>query len=252
MQDKVEGAPLPVLEVQLDPGEQVIAEVGEFSWMTDSIEMSTGTGGGVGGRGLMGALKRAAGGSSFLFNTFTATTAPGMVAFAAKLPGSIFPIDVGSGRAYLCHRRGFLAATPGVEVSVALQQSFRGGIFGGEGFILQQIAGSGRAWVELAGHVSAYDLAAGQTMRAHPGHVGLFEASVSFQVQRVPGLANRYLGDDGHHVVILSGPGRIWLQSLPLPLLAGSLAPYLPSGGDGSAASTGFVSGALGGLLRGN
>jgi uncharacterized protein (TIGR00266 family) len=227
MQDTVLGTVMPVLEVRLQPGESVVSEVGEFSWMTKSIEMKTGSGGGVGGHGLMGALKRVAGGSTFLFNTFTAEKRPGMVAFAAKQPGSILPVDVGPAD-YFVHRRGFLAGLHGIHVSVGHQQSFRGGVFGGEGFLLQKIHGQGRAWVELSGHVCEYTLQAGEDMRVHPGHVGLFEGSVKFEVKRVKGMANRYLGEDGHHYVELVGPGRIWLQSMPVPILAGALLPYLP------------------------
>lgn len=252
MQEAVQGTVLPVLEITLEPGESVVSEAGEFSWMSDAIEMSTGSGGGVGGHGVMGALKRAAGGSTFLFNTYTAQGGAGMVAFAAKLPGKILPIDLSPGNEMMSHRHGFLAGTPGVEVSVALQQTFRGGIFGGEGFLLQRLAGTGRAWIELSGEVLAYDLVAGQTMRVHPGHVGLFQSSVSFQVVRVPGMANRYLGDDGHHFVVLTGPGRVYLQSMPLPILAGALQPYLDGGRSGpveAGAAGGAVGGVLGGLL---
>jgi uncharacterized protein (TIGR00266 family) len=227
VKDEILGTMMPVLEVTLDPGESVVSEVGEFSWMTKSIEMKTGTGGGVGGHGLIGAIKRAAGGSSFLFNTFTADKQPGMVAFAAKLPGSVFPVDVGPTE-YMVHRRGFLAGIHGIEVSVGHQQTFRGGIFGGEGFILQKIHGNGRAWIELSGNVCEYNLQAGDEMRAHPGHVGLFESTVKFEVRKIKGISNRYLGDDGFHFVQLSGPGRVWLQSMPVPILAGALVPYLP------------------------
>ena len=114
MQHQVKGSVLQVLEISLDPGESVLSEDGEFSWMTDSIQMTTGMGGGAGGKGLLGAVKRAAGGSTFLFNTFTAEGAPGMIAFAAKLPGTIFPIELN--QEYLAHRHGFLAGTPGVQV----------------------------------------------------------------------------------------------------------------------------------------
>jgi uncharacterized protein (TIGR00266 family) len=253
MRDTVQGTVMPVLEVLLDPGESVVSEAGEFSWMTDTVQMATGAGGGAGGRGLMGALKRAASGSSFLFNTYTAQGGQGMVAFAAKLPGKILPIDLAPDAEYIAHRHGFLAGTPGVHIDVALQQSFRGGIFGGEGFLLQRLSGTARAWIELSGEVLAYDLAPGQTMRAHPGHVGLFQASVTFQVQRVPGITNRYLGDDGHHFVVLTGPGRVYLQSMPITILAGALQPYLDTGnGAGAAVGGGVLGGALGGLLRGD
>ena len=251
MRHQVKGSVLPVLEIELDPGESVVSEAGEFSWMTETVQMSTGMGGGAGGKGLLGAVKRVAGGSSFLFNTYTAEGARGMVAFAAKLPGSVFPIELN--QEYLAHRHGFLAGTPGVQISVALQQSFRGGIFGGEGFLLQRISGAGTAWIELSGEVMTYDLQAGQTLRVHPGHVGLFQASVSFQVVRVPGMANRYLGADGHHFVVLTGPGRVWLQSMPIPILAGALSPYL---GDDShpvaaGAAGGVVASAIGNILGG-
>jgi len=251
MQSTVKGTVMPVLEIVLDPGESVVSESGEFSWMTDSIQLATGMGGGMGGKGLLGAIKRAAGGSTFLFNTYTAATTPGMVAFAAKLPGSIFPIELGAGHDYLAHRHGFLAGTQGVQIAAALQQTFRGGIFGGEGFILQRISGAGQAWIELSGEVVAYDLQPGQVMRVHPGHVGLFETSVSFQVIRVPGLANRYLGADGHHFVVLTGPGRIWLQSMPLPILGGALSPYMSGEGHPveAGAAGGIVASALGNIL---
>ncbi|MGH9047309.1 MAG: TIGR00266 family protein [Acidimicrobiales bacterium] len=245
MQHQIKGSVLQVLEIELDPGESVVSEDGEFSWMTDNVQMTTNTGMGAGGKGLFGAVKRMAGGGTFLFNTFTAEGATGMVAFAAKLPGAILPIDLD--QEYLAHRHGFLAGTPGVEISVALQQSFRGGIFGGEGFLLQKIGGSGQAWIELSGEVMTYDLQAGQTMKVHPGHVGLFQSSVSFQVIRVPGIANRYMGDDGHHWVVLSGPGRVWLQSMPIPILAGAMAPYL--GGEARPAAAGAAGGAVASAL---
>ena len=253
MKDQVIGSTLPVLEVTLDPGESVIAEVGEFSWMTDSIQMSTGMGGGVGGQGLMGAIKRVAGGSSLLFSTYTAQGSAGMIAFAAKLPGSILPVDVGRGAEnadYMVHRRGFLAGTAGIKISSGFQQSFSAGIFGGEGFILQRIGGQGRAWVELSGEVVSYELSAGESLRVHPGHVGMFQSSVSFQVMRVQGIANRYFGGDSHHFGVLSGPGKVWLQSMPLPVLAASLAPYLQQGDRGKAVEGGVIGGVIGDLLR--
>jgi uncharacterized protein (TIGR00266 family) len=248
MKEQVIGSTLPVLEISLDPGEGVIAEVGEFSWMTDSIQMSTGMGGGAGGRGVMGALKRAAGGSTFLFSTYTAQDCAGMIAFAAKLPGSILPVDVGRGAEYMVHRHGFLAGTPGIEISAGFQQSFTAGVFGGEGFILQRVGGEGRAWVELAGEVVPYELGPGQSLRVHPGHIGMFEASVAFQVMRVQGITNRYFGGDSHHFGVLSGPGKVWLQSMPLPILAASLAPYLPHA-DGDRGRPTVEGGAIGGII---
>lgn len=251
MEDKLLGTTLPVLSISLDPGESVVAEVGEFSWMTDSIQMSTGMGGGGDGQGLMGALKRKMAGSSLQFSTYTAQGAPGTIAFASKVPGSILPVDLAYGREYMVHRHGFLAGTQDIQISAGFQQSFTAGIFAGEGFILPRIGGQGRAWVELAGEVVRHDLAAGQSLRVHPGHVGMFEASVAFQVMRVQGIANRYFGGDVHHFAVLSGPGSVWLQSMPLSILAASLAPYLGDAkGRGAAVEGGAVGGDIGDLLR--
>lgn len=239
---------MPVLEVTLEPGESVISESGEFSWMSDavalSVSASASAGGGGGGGGLMGTLKRVAGGGTFLFNVYTAQGGTGIVSFAAKLPGHIFPVDVAAGQEYMAHRHGFLAGTPGIGISVALQQSFSGGIFGGEGFLLQHLSGEGRAWIELSGEVVTFDLAPGQSMRVHPGHVGLFQSTVNFSVVRVPGITSRYFGSDGHHFAVLTGPGRIWLQSMPLPILAGALEPYLENRGDHHPEASGMVGGA--------
>jgi uncharacterized protein (TIGR00266 family) len=231
MEETIHGTTMPVLELSLQAGESIVSEAGEFSWMSDSIQMDTNTGGGMGGKGIMGAVKRAVSGASLMMTTYTAQGGAGSVAFASKVPGHILPIDVAPGNEFMVHRHGFMAATQGIELTMGFQQSFRGGIFGGEGFVLQKIAGTGRAFVDLSGEVIVYDLEPGQTMRVHPGHAGLFQASVTFSVQKVPGLTNRYMGSDGHHFAVLTGPGRIWLQSMPIPLLAGVISEYLPDQG---------------------
>jgi uncharacterized protein (AIM24 family) len=248
MDETIHGTVMPVLELTLQPGESIISEVGEFSWMTDAIQLSTGSGAsaGMGGSGLKGMVKRAVSGSSMLLSTYTAEGGVGAVSFASKVPGHIVPIDVSPESEYMVHRHGFMAATPGITVGVGFQQSFKGGIFGGMGFLLQKIGGTGRTFIELSGEVLAFDLVAGQSMRVHPGHVGLFQASVTFQVVRVPGLMNRYMGDDGHHFAVMTGPGRIWLQSMPLAILAGSLRPFL---GDEHPAAAGAAGGAAAGML---
>jgi uncharacterized protein (AIM24 family) len=157
---------------------------------------------------------------------------------------------VGPGAEYLVHRHGFLAGTPGVEVSAGFQQSFRAGIFAGEGFVLHRLGGQGRAWAELSGHVIPHELVAGQSLRVHPGHVGMFRTSLSFQVVRVPGVANRYFGGDAHYFAELSGPGTVWLQSMPLPQLAASLVPYLPTAQDRpEPVEGGLVGGIMGDML---
>ena len=249
MREEIHGTTMPVLSVHLEPGESVVAEAGEFSWMTDSIQMSTGMGGGAPGRGLRGALKRVTGGSPVLMSTYTAQGSPGTVSFASKVPGSIIPVDIAAGREYMVHRRGFLAGSPGIQVSAGFQQSFRAGIFAGEGFVLQRLGGQGRAWAEFSGEVIPYELAPGQSLRVHPGHVGMFQASASFQVVRVPGITNRYFGGDAHHFAMLTGPGTVWLQSMPMPQLAASLSPFMGGAADRrQAADGGLVGGIIGDL----
>jgi uncharacterized protein (AIM24 family) len=174
-----------------------------------------------------------------------------MIAFAAKLPGHIVPTDIVPGQAYFVHRHGWLCSTPGITPSVGLQQTFRGGMWGGDGFILEKLEGQGRAWIELSGELVHYTLAPGQTLMVHPGHVGMFEGSVQFSITRVPGIANLAFGDDGFHLVALTGPGQIWLQSMPLPVLAHGLEPYLARQSDPQAAQAGAVGGIIGSIMRG-
>jgi uncharacterized protein (AIM24 family) len=250
MQAQIHGTTMPVLSVQLDPGESVVAEVGEFSWMTDSIQISTGMGAGMGSRSLVSALDRVAGGPTAPMSTYTAQGGPGTITFAPKVPGSILPVDVCPGAEYLVHRHGFLAGTSGIEVSTGFRQSFRAGIFAGGGFALRRLGGQGRAWAELSGQVVPHDLAAGQSLRVHPGHVGMFQASVSFQMVRVPGITNRYFGGDTHYFAELSGPGTVWLQSMPLPQLAAALVAHIPAVADGGEpVGGGLVGGMVGDVL---
>jgi uncharacterized protein (TIGR00266 family) len=254
MQHEVVGSTMPVLEIHLDPSESVIAVSGELSWMTASIEMHTATQHGGGG-GLFGAFKRAVSGGSLFMTAYTAQGAAGTVAFAAKIPGHIVPVTVAPGQEYMVHRHGFLCGTPDAVLTVGFQQSLGAGVFGGEGFILQRLSGSAQAWVELGGEVVSYDLGPGESLRVHPGHVGMFESRVGFDITRIKGIRNMLFGGDGIFLAQLTGPGRVWLQTLTLSNLAHALAPYLPSSGGERASSAGagaVVGSVLGGLLSGN
>ena len=246
MQAEIKGTTMPVLEVALDQGEQVISTHGELAWMTPSIQMSQTASSGGGGRGLMQGLKRIAGGGGLFVTRYEG---PGAITFAAKVPGHIMPVDIVPGDAYYVHRHGWLCGTQGITPSIGLQQTFRGGLWGGEGFVLQKLEGEGQAWVELSGEIATYDLAQGQSLLVHPGHVGMFDDTVSFSVVRLPGIANRFFGADGHHVVTLTGPGTIWLQSMPLPVLAQALSEYLGGDEHREAVSGGVVGGVLGNVL---
>lgn len=252
MQAEVKGTTLPVLDVTLEQGEEVISTHGELSWMTANIQMSQTTNTG-GGKGLLAGLKRMAGGGGIFLTRYRSDQGQGTVTFASKMPGRIFPVEITSAGGYLVHRHGWLCGTPGITPTVGLQQSFRGGLYGGDGFVLEKLEGQGSAWIELSGEVVSYDLAAGQSLLVHPGHVGMFQDTVNFQITRIPGIANKLFGADGFHLVALTGPGTIWLQSMPLPILAASLAPYL--GGEQrqpDAAVSGVMGGVLGGVLGRN
>jgi uncharacterized protein (AIM24 family) len=179
-------------------------------------------------QGGFGRLKRMLGGGGLFMTEYTAQGAPGMVAFATKMPGSIMPVEVTPGKGYLIHRHGFLCATPGIEVTIGFQQSLGAGLFGGDGFILQKLQGQAQAWIELDGEVVTYNLGPGDSLRVHPGHVGMFEESVNFSITTIKGIKNKLFGGDGLFLANLQGPGQIWLQSLPVSNLAHALEPYLP------------------------
>ncbi len=250
MQTRIHGTTMPALEVLLQPGEAVIAEAGELSWMSQSITLNTHTQF-AGGGGFLGVIKRMAGGGTLFMTEYRAQGSPGEIAFATKVPGHILPLELRTGYdEYMIHRHGFLCGTPGVQLGVGFQQSLGAGIFGGDGFLLQKVTGQGTAWLELSGEVVVRDLQPGETLRVHPGHVGAFQASVSFQITRVPGIRNLIFGGDGLFLAALTGPGRIWLQTLPISNLAHKLQEYLPSEGRREVAG-GVAGGVIGSILEG-
>lgn len=247
MQSRILGTTMPVLEVSLGPNESVVSESGELSWMTSSIQMATHTQYGGGG-GIFGVLKRVVGGGSLFMTQYQAIGAPGTVSFATKMPGHIVPVEVDAGHEYMVHRHGFLCATPEIQISVGFQQSLGAGIFGGDGFLLQRVSGTGTAWLELSGELILKDLQPGETLRVHPGHVGAFQAGVSFQITTVPGIKNMIFGGDGIFLASLTGPGKVWLQTLPISRLAQELMEYMPTQRN-EAVEGGVVGGIVGSLL---
>lgn len=201
--DQLLGSTQPMLSISLEPGESIVAAAGEFAWMTDSIQLTT----------------RPVG-----LSDYTAKDQAGTIAFASRQPGSILPIEVTPGQEYLVHRDGFLAGTPGIEVTIGFQQALETTEAAADNFILRRISGTGRAWVQLAGDVITRDLAAGTSLRTRPWHVGISDAVVTLQMAELAMPANSYLGTVGQGLAVLSGPGTVWLQSMPM--LAG---PHHPS-----------------------
>src|SRR5208337_3843823 len=254
MQAKIQGTTMPVLDVQLDPNESVYSESGELSWMTNSIQMTTHTQMGGGG-GIFGALKRVAAGGSLFMTEYRAAQAAGTVSFATKVPGHIVPVEISPGNEYMIHRHGFLCATTQVTMSMGFQKSLGAGIFGGDGFVLQKLGGQGTAWLELSGELIVKNLAPGEVLRVHPGHVGAFQSSVGFQITTVPGIKNMIFGGDGIFLAVLQGPGTVWLQTLPISRLAHQIAEYIPRGESrqaGPAVGGALLGGIVGSMLGGD
>ena len=231
MDSKIVGTVMPVLELNMQPNDKVFAESGELSWMSMAIQMQTSTSAGGQQGGFLGALGRAVAGGTFFMTEYTAVGGPGLLAFSAKLPGQILPLEIGPGQGYMVHRHGFMCATPGVQFSIGFQQRLGAGVFGGTGFRMQRLVGQGTAWVELHGEVVVYDLQPGNTLRVHPGQVGMYQESVQFNITTVPGIQNMFFGGSGLFLAALTGPGRVWLMSMSMQHLAHAIQEYLPKTG---------------------
>ena len=219
----IEGEPLPVVICNLDPGETMITEKGAMSWMSQNMKMETSSNGGIGKM-----LGRAFSGESLFQNRYTAQGGPGMIAFSSSFPGSIRPFQISPGNEIVAQKSAFLASTVGVELSKFFQEKIGSGFFGGEGFIMQRLSGNGTAFLEFDGYIKEYELEAGQKMIIDTGYLAAMTSGCSISIQTVPGLKNMLLGGDGIFNTVLSGPGHVWLQTMPVPQLAGALIPYLP------------------------
>lgn len=223
MQYEIQGDTLPVVICSLEQGEAMITERGSMAWMSPNMKMDTTSGGGLGK-----AFGRMLSGDSIFQNTYTAQNGPGLIAFASSFPGSIQAFTVARGQEYILQKKAFLAAETGVELSVHFQKKAGAGLFGGEGFILQRVAGQGVVFAEFDGYVVEYELAAGQQMVIDSGYLAAMSASCQIDIQAVPGLKNMMLGGEGLFNTVLTGPGHIWLQTMPISSVAGALRPYFP------------------------
>lgn len=223
MQYELKGGSFPVVVCQLADGERMITEKGSMVWMSPNMEMET-SGGGLGKM-----FSKAFSGESMFQNIYTARGA-GMIAFGSSFPGCILPLDIQPGKEYILQKQAFLAAEAGVELSIHFNKKLGAGFFGGEGFIMQRLSGRGAAFAEVDGELVEYTLAPGQSMIIDTGNVLGFESSVSIDIQQVKGLKNKLLGCEGFFNTVLTGPGRIWLQTMPVSGMASALRPYFPTG----------------------
>lgn len=224
MNYKIIGEPLPVVECQLAAGESMITERGSMCWMSPNMQMETGAGG-------MGkAFGRMFSGESMFQNTYTAQGGPGMISFASSFPGSIRVVELAPGREVVVQKSGFLAAEPGVELSIFFQKRAGAGFFGGEGFILQKLSGTGIAFVEIDGHAVEYELSAGQQMVIDTGYLAMCDATCSIDIQSVKGVKNVLFGGEGLFNTVVTGPGKIVLQTMPISSFASALGPFFATG----------------------
>ncbi len=224
MRYEVTGTTLPTLEVYLSNGESMYTESGGMAWMKGNIEMKTDTKG-----GLMKGLGRALSGESLFMSTYTSKEAgEAMVVFTPEAPGKILDIRLEAGQSLICQKDAFMCAEDGVDLKMHFRKKLGAGFFGGEGFILEKVTGPGYVFFEIPGEVREYVLASGETMKVDPGHIAVFEPTIQYDISMVKGLKNVFFGGEGLFLATLTGPGKIWLQSMPLSNLAGKLAKYMP------------------------
>jgi len=246
----ISGSVMQTVSIDLARGETIYAQTHAMAWMSDGITMDTHTGG-----GLFAGLKRAMSGGSLFITEYSAEQA-GHVAFAPRFPGQILPVALATGQSLICRKETFLCAEKSVSLEIALQQRLGAGFFAGEGFILQRVTGPGTVFLDLSGEVVQKTLGPGERLRVHAGHIGMQEPSVSTDIQMVRGFRNILFGGEGLFLATLTGPGKIWLQSMPILNLAEEIARHLPSGearggNVGSMVGGGAAGAVLGGLLGG-
>jgi uncharacterized protein (TIGR00266 family) len=251
MRYAISGAVMQTLALDLAPGETVYSQTATMAWMSEGVRMRTNTGG-----GLFAGLKRSLTGGSFFITEFTADRAAGHVAFAPRFPGTIIARALGPGESLICRKETFLCAETSVTLELAWQRRVGAGFFGGAGFILQKVTGPGTVFLDLSGEVVTKQLAPGERLFVHAGHVGAHDPSVAFDIQMVPGFRNILFGGEGLFLATLTGPGQVNLQSMPILNLAEEIARYLPGGeqrggGLGGLAAGGVVGGILGSILGG-
>ena len=222
MKYEIRGGSFPVVICTLDAGEKMITESGSMTWMTPNMHMET-KGGGVGKM-----FSKAFSGESMFQNIYTAQGGPGMITFGSSFPGKIVPLEITPGKEWILQKSAFLASEAGVNLDIHFNRKIGTGFFGGEGFIMQRLSGRGTAFAEIDGELIEYQLRAGQQMIVDTGYVAGFESSVSIDIQQVKGMKNKLLGGEGLFNTVLTGPGRIWLQTMPISAVARSLMPFMP------------------------
>lgn len=223
MRYDIQGTTLQTLDIFLSAGESVFTESGGMAWMRGDVAMETNTRG-----GLLKGLARSLSGESLFLTTYRSNSGEAMITFTPEAPGSVIPLQLGPQESRICQKDAFMVAEDSVTLEVYFRKKLGSGLFGGEGFILQKITGPGMAFVEIAGEVREYTLQAGETMQVDPGHLAMYEPTINYDITRVKGVKNILFGGEGLFLATLTGPGKVWLQSLPLSNLASKLMQYMP------------------------
>ena len=226
MNYEIKGGSFPVVICNLENGEKMITEKGSMVWMSPNMQMQT-HGGGLGRM-----FSKAFTGESMFQNTYTANGA-GMIAFGSSFPGQIKAVTIAPGQEMIVQKSAFLASEAGVQLSLHFRKNLGAGLFGGEGFIMQRLSGNGIAFVEIDGSLIEYDLTPGQKIVVDTGNVAGFSVGVQMEIQQVPGVKNVLLVGEGLFNTVLTGPGRVWLQTMPISNVAASIRPYIPTGNNG-------------------
>jgi uncharacterized protein (TIGR00266 family) len=227
MKYEIKGGAFPIVICKLQKGETMKDESGAMAFMTPEVKMETNTGG-----GLLKGLGRALSGDSLFLNFYTAEKDNQEIGFASSFPGKIIPIELNGSNSIIGQRSSFLASESDVNIDMYFKKNLGTGLFGGEGFILQKFSGNGMLFLEIDGEVIEYDLQPGEKMFLDQGHLAAMEESVQFDIQRVKGVKNVLFGGEGLFLSTLTGPGKIWIQTMPISRLAGAIIPYIPTSGN--------------------
>ncbi|MBO5197214.1 MAG: TIGR00266 family protein [Lachnospiraceae bacterium] len=225
MNYEIEGGNLPVVICYPEAGQTLCTESGSMSWMSPNMQMDTNTGGGI-----KKAFGRIFSGESIFLNEYTPKGGSGMIAFASSFPGTIIPFEVSPGNGIIVQKSGFLAMEKGLDLSVYFQKKFRAGVFGGEGFIMQKVTGRGLVFVEIDGYCKEYELAAGESIIVDTGYLAAMSETCSMDIRTVKGVKNIFLGGEGLFHTVITGPGKVYIQSMPVSNTAQALASFLSSG----------------------
>lgn len=220
---EIEGGSLPIVICYPREGQTICCERGAMSWMSPNMQMATNSGG-----GFKKAMGRLFSGNSIFLNEYTPQYGDGMIAFASSFPGSILPFEITPGNGIIVQKCGFLAMEKGLDLSIYFQRKLGVGFFGGEGFIMQRISGHGTAFVEIDGYCKQYDLAPGQSIIVDTGYLAAMSETCSMDIKTVGGVKNTIFGGEGIFNTIITGPGRVYIQSMPISQMAKKLTPHLP------------------------